>query len=61
MRALDTSSLTVTKSTGTLLTATLPAESMCRLVYGRLDPDHTPAGVDDGPVLARLRAVFPGA
>ena len=39
----------------------LPAESMCRLVYGRLDPDHTPAGVDDGPVLARLRAVFPGA
>ncbi len=39
----------------------LPAEALCRLVYGRLDPDHTPAGVDDGPALARLRAVFPGA
>ena len=39
----------------------LPAEALCRLVYGRLDPDHTPAGVDDGPVLDRLRAVFPGA
>ena len=37
----------------------LPAEALIRLVYGRLDPDHTPAGVDD-PRLATLRTVFPG-
>lgn len=37
----------------------LPAEAFVRLVYGRLDPDHTPAvrGTAD---LAELRAVFPG-
>ncbi|HEY0238863.1 MAG TPA: maleylpyruvate isomerase family mycothiol-dependent enzyme [Friedmanniella sp.] len=38
---------------------TLPAEALVRLVYGRLDPDHTPAGVDD-PRLTGLREVFPG-
>ena len=40
----------------------LPAEAFIRLVYGRLDPDHTPPGVDiSGPVdLDDLRAVFPG-
>lgn len=37
----------------------LPAEALLRLVYGRLDPDHTPAGVDD-PRLSSLRTVFPG-
>jgi len=37
----------------------LPAEALIRLVYGRLDPEHTPAGVDD-PRLAGLRTVFPG-
>jgi len=37
----------------------LPAEALLRLVYGRLDPDHTPAGVDD-PRIGRLRTVFPG-
>ena len=37
----------------------LPAEAWIRLVYGRLDPDHTPAveGADD---LEELRQVFPG-
>ncbi len=29
------------------------------LVYGRLDPDHTPAGIE-GPVLDELRVMFPG-
>jgi uncharacterized protein (TIGR03083 family) len=38
---------------------TLPAEAFCRLVYGRLDPDHTPATAD-GPALDVLRPVFPG-
>jgi uncharacterized protein (TIGR03083 family) len=37
----------------------LPAEAFVRLVYGRLDPDHSPA-VSDPDVVARLRAVFPG-
>jgi hypothetical protein len=39
----------------------LPTESLVRLVYGRLDPDHTPTGVvvaDD--TLAALRDAFPG-
>ena len=37
----------------------LPAEAFVRLVYGRLDPDHAPAGAE-GPVLDDLRTVFPG-
>ncbi|MCU1393952.1 MAG: hypothetical protein JWM34_2380 [Ilumatobacteraceae bacterium] len=37
----------------------LPAESFVRLVYGRLDADHLPAGVDAAAV-ADLRRVFPG-
>jgi uncharacterized protein (TIGR03083 family) len=38
----------------------LPAEALIRLVYGRLDPDHTPAVKGDTDVLDRLRRVFPG-
>ncbi len=38
----------------------LPAEAFCRLVYGRLDPEHTPAFTGDGSVVDALRAVFPG-
>jgi uncharacterized protein (TIGR03083 family) len=39
----------------------MPAESLVRLAYGRLDPAHTPAGVSGDPaVLDKLRAVFPG-
>jgi len=37
----------------------LPAEAFIRLVYGRLDPDHTPAGVE-GPAVEQLRLVYPG-
>ncbi len=37
----------------------LPAEACIRLVYGRLDPDHTPA-VEGGDELEELRRVFPG-
>lgn len=37
----------------------LPAEALVRLVYGRLDPDHTPAGVDEARLVG-LRTVFPG-
>ena len=39
----------------------LPTEAFVRLVYGRLDPDHTPASVAaDGVDLDLLRTVFPG-
>jgi uncharacterized protein (TIGR03083 family) len=37
----------------------LPAEALVRLVYGRLDPAHTPA-VSSGADLDELRALFPG-
>ena len=38
----------------------LPAEAFLRLIYGRLDPDHTPP-VETGAVdLDQLRATFPG-
>jgi hypothetical protein len=33
---------------------------LLRLVYGRLDADHTPEVITDGIDLDRLRAVFPG-
>jgi uncharacterized protein (TIGR03083 family) len=40
----------------------LPAAAFVRLVYGRLDPEHTPAGiVSSSPdLLDRLRRMFPG-
>jgi uncharacterized protein (TIGR03083 family) len=39
----------------------IPAEAFLRLVYGRLDPAHTPAVALSGPiVLDDLRRVFPG-
>ena len=38
----------------------LPAEAFVRLVYGRLDTDHTPGGEADDARLTVLRAVFPG-
>lgn len=39
----------------------MPAEALIRLVYGRLDPAHTPASVvADGVDLNALRTVFPG-
>ena len=41
-------------------TLTMPAESLVRLVYGRLDQSHTPSVVDEGPTLDRLRRTFPG-
>ncbi len=37
----------------------LPTESFIRLIYGRLDPDHTPDGIE-GQTLDQLRQVFPG-
>jgi uncharacterized protein (TIGR03083 family) len=42
-------------------TVRLPAEAFVRLMYGRLDPEHTPGGVSaEGINLDELRAIFPG-
>jgi uncharacterized protein (TIGR03083 family) len=38
----------------------LPAEAFARLVYGRLDPEHTPPVDGDVAALDELRRVFPG-
>ncbi len=41
--------------------AKLPAEAFIRLVYGRLDEDHTPTGIEtSGITLDQLRRLFPG-
>jgi uncharacterized protein (TIGR03083 family) len=42
-------------------TLRLPAEAFVRLVYGRLDPEHTPPSVEaTGIELSTLRHAFPG-
>jgi uncharacterized protein (TIGR03083 family) len=42
-------------------TLTMPTEAFVRLVYGRLDPEHTPSSVSaNGVDLDVLRASFPG-
>jgi uncharacterized protein (TIGR03083 family) len=38
----------------------LPAEALIRLVYGRLDPAHTPPVETRGADLGELRPIFPG-
>jgi uncharacterized protein (TIGR03083 family) len=38
----------------------LPAEALIRLVYGRLDPEHTPPLEATDVDLDELRAIFPG-
>jgi uncharacterized protein (TIGR03083 family) len=38
----------------------LPAEAFLRLVYGRLDPAHTPPAQTAGVDLDELRTIFPG-
>ena len=37
----------------------LPAEAFARLVYGRLDAEHTPSG-EHGSTLDVFQRVFPG-
>jgi hypothetical protein len=40
--------------------AVIPAEALIRLVFGRLDPEHSPGDLADNVVLAGLRPLFPG-
>jgi uncharacterized protein (TIGR03083 family) len=51
-----------TSSSATTASLRLPAEAFVRLIYGRLDPDHTaPGSVQaDGVALDTLRDAFPG-
>jgi uncharacterized protein (TIGR03083 family) len=60
--APDSSRLTATSGAGagTDDELRLPAEAFLRLVYGRLDPEHTPPGVGENDHLDVLRPVFPG-
>jgi hypothetical protein len=38
----------------------LPAEAFARLIYGRLDPEHTPPVTGDIDTVDDLRRAFPG-
>jgi uncharacterized protein (TIGR03083 family) len=58
----DEVSLTPGTRADAMGSCSLPAEAFFRLLYGRLDADHTPDSVRlEGPVsLEELRALFPG-
>jgi uncharacterized protein (TIGR03083 family) len=45
---------------GTAANLEMPAEAFVRLVYGRLDPAHTPSVEGDPALLDKLRNAFPG-
>jgi uncharacterized protein (TIGR03083 family) len=57
----DGASLTPSSDDTSAQTLSLPTEAFVRLVYGRLDRDHTPSSVSaDGLDLDVLRSAFPG-
>jgi uncharacterized protein (TIGR03083 family) len=56
----DGASLTVGHPDTSGATLSLPAEALIRLVYGRLDPEHTPPLQADSVDLDALRHTFPG-
>ena len=56
----ETVTLTSSDHEGGSPSLVLPAESLIRLVYGRLDPEHTPPVEADGVDLGELRHIFPG-
>ncbi len=58
--ALTPTAVTFTPTTAEVAAdVELTAEAFARLVYGRLDPEHTPHK-DEGLVLDGLRRIFPG-
>jgi uncharacterized protein (TIGR03083 family) len=56
----ETVTLEASSPDDTLPGLRLPAEALVRLVYGRLDPAHTPAVEGDEDDLEDLRRLFPG-
>jgi uncharacterized protein (TIGR03083 family) len=56
----DTVTLAPSQDEESLPELRLPAEALVRLVYGRLDPAHTPAVEARGVDLDELRRIFPG-
>lgn len=57
----ESASLTAESAGDGDATLSLPGEALIRLVYGRLDPDHTPADVQAAGVdLEDIRTAFPG-
>jgi len=56
----DTVALVAGDGDGNLPAIRLPAEAFVRLVYGRLDPAHTPPVETGAAELEELRLVFPG-
>ncbi len=52
--------VTLAPRAGGTADVTFPAEAFIRLVAGRLDPGHTPLGVDAADHLDQLRQAFPG-
>ena len=56
----ETVTLTPTDGDGAPAELALPAEALVRLVYGRLDPAHTPPVETRNVDLGQLRRVFPG-
>jgi uncharacterized protein (TIGR03083 family) len=56
----ETVTLTPADGAESLPELRLPAEALVRLVYGRLDPAHTPAVEARGVDLDELRRIFPG-
>jgi hypothetical protein len=57
---LSSDSVSLASAEGGTPDLELPADAFVRLVYGRLDPDHTPAFPHDPGVLDELRRVFTG-
>jgi uncharacterized protein (TIGR03083 family) len=60
VRLTPTSAELLAGDAGAKADLVLPAEAFSRLVYGRLDTDHSPPVEANGEVLDLLRAVFPG-
>lgn len=60
IEATDTVRLEPAEADGSLPHLRLPAEALIRLVYGRLDPAHTPPVETSQVDLDELRQIFPG-
>ena len=60
IEAIDAVRLEPAEADGSLPHVQLPAEALVRLVYGRLDPAHTPPVETSQLDLDKMRQIFPG-